>query len=125
MKESILRTKSFELAAVISALTKKLRREREYDLSKQLFRCGTSVGANIQEAQSGCSIKEFIFKLSIALRECRETDYWIRTAKLSTTMDTKDIEALTDEVASLLVSSIKTAKANSKIRAQNTSTKYE
>lgn len=114
MSESILRKKSFDLAIMASILSKQIQKERNFPLSDQLFRSGTSVGANIEEAQGGCSRKEFVFKLSIAIRECRETNYWLRIAKHTIAgIDTAEIEKLNDEVMALLTSSLKTVKSRS------------
>ena len=76
--ENIIRTKSFEFALTIVHLSQKLRQNKEFILSKQLLRSGTSVGANIEEADVAQSKKDFIAKMSIALKEARETQYWLR-----------------------------------------------
>ena len=71
--------KSFRFAIRIVNLCKYLRTEQnEYILSKQLLRCGTSIGANIAEAQQAQSRPDFISKMNIALKETSETDYWLR-----------------------------------------------
>jgi four helix bundle protein len=84
---------------------------KEYVLSKQLLRAGTSIGANIEEAIGGQSRKDFYAKLSIAYKEARETKYWIRiltdSAILSETESSKllkDIEELLRILASILLS---------------------
>ena len=77
--ESILEQKSFQFAIRIVNLCKHLRNAKEeYTLSKQLLRSGTSIGANIAEAQQAQSRADFISKLSIALKEAGETNYWLR-----------------------------------------------
>ena len=76
-KENIIMDKSFEFALSIISLYKKLQSENEYVISKQLLRSGTSIGANIAEAQAAQSTKDFIHKLSIASKEARETRYWL------------------------------------------------
>ena len=78
MKDNIILDKSFSFAVRIVKLYKHLSNDkREYILSKQLLRCGTSIGANINEAQAGQSKADFIAKMSIASKEARETKYWI------------------------------------------------
>ena len=78
MSDSILRTKSKEFAKSIVLLCRKLKENsEEFALVNQLLRSGTSVGANIHEAQYAQGIKDFISKLEIALKECNESDYWL------------------------------------------------
>ncbi len=78
MRENVVLDKSFSFAVRIVNLYKYLSAEkREYVLSKQLLRCGTSIGANINEAQAGQSTADFIAKMSIASKEARESKYWI------------------------------------------------
>ena len=77
--ENIIENKSFEFAVRIVNLYKHLtENKKEFVLSKQLLRSGTSIGANIAEAEQAQSRLDFISKLSIALKEAAETDYWIR-----------------------------------------------
>ena len=78
MSDSILRTKSKEFAKSIVLLCRKLKENSvEFALVNQLLRSGTSVGANIHEAQYAQGTKDFISKLEIALKECNESDYWL------------------------------------------------
>lgn len=77
--ENIIVEKSFEFAVRIINLSKYLTQEhKEYVLSKQLLRCGTSIGANVSEAQRGQSIADFAAKMNIALKEANETYYWLK-----------------------------------------------
>jgi len=79
MKENIIQIKSYEFAIRIVELYKYLCEEKkEFVLSKQLLRSGTSIGANVEEAIGGQSRKDFMAKLSISYKEARETHYWIR-----------------------------------------------
>jgi len=79
MKENVIQDKSFKFAVRIVKLYKFLCEEKkEFVLSKQVLRCGTSIGANIEEAISGQSDKDFIAKISIAQKEARETRYWLK-----------------------------------------------
>ena len=79
MKENILLEKSFAFAVrVVNAYKYLIEEKREFVMSKQFLRCGTSIGANAEEAIGGQSKADFISKLSIAYKEGRETKYWIR-----------------------------------------------
>ncbi len=79
MKENIIRDKSFNFAVKVVKVNKQVVKEKkEYVLSKQFLRSGTSVGANVEEAIGAQSEKDFISKMSIAYKEIRETEYWIR-----------------------------------------------
>jgi TIGR02436 family protein len=78
-KDNILADKSFKFAVKIVDLYNHLREEKkDYILSKQVVRCGTSIGANVEEAIGGLSEKDFVAKLGIAYKESRETIYWLR-----------------------------------------------
>jgi len=79
MEQNPVVEKSFKFAVRIVNLYKHMIREhREYVLSKQILRCGTSIGANIAEAQRGQSKADFAAKMNIALKEASETEYWLR-----------------------------------------------
>ena len=78
MKENLIQQKSHKFALEIIGLYKFLvEKKKEFILSKQLLRSGTSIGANVEEAIGGQSKKDFISKLSIAYKEARETRYWL------------------------------------------------
>jgi four helix bundle protein len=118
MAESILRDKSYLFAIRVVKLTQCLQAEkREFVLSKQLLRSGTAICALIKEAEFGQSKPDFINKLSVALKEANETNYW-----LSLLLDTDYIEKsqyknITEECSELikmLVSSLKTLKKSVK-----------
>jgi four helix bundle protein len=80
--KSIVKEKSYNFALRIVKLYKHLIEvKKEFVLSKQLLRCGTSIGANVEEALGGQSDKDFIAKISIAYKESRETNYWLRLLK--------------------------------------------
>ncbi len=112
----IIADKSFSFAVRIVNLSKFLHGEhKEYVMSKQLLRCGTSIGANVAEAQRGQSHADFLSKMSIALKEANETYYWLRllyrTEYLNKTQFTsleKDIQ----EILSILTAICKTANYN-------------
>jgi four helix bundle protein len=78
-KDNVVQIKSYAFAVRIVNVFKYLSEEKkEYVLSKQLLRCGTSIGANIEEAIGGQTEKDFFAKLTISYKEARETHYWIR-----------------------------------------------
>jgi len=77
MRENVVKNKSFEFAVKIVYLYKELVKKNEFVLSKQLLRAGTSIGANIREAEFAQSKKDFINKIYIGLKEANEPDYWI------------------------------------------------
>lgn len=83
MGESIIQKKTFAFALEIIELYRRLQEEREYVISKQLLRNGTSIGANVEEASAGQSRKDFLAKMSIASKEARETQYWLRLLQAS------------------------------------------
>lgn len=80
-KESIIQKKSYRFSIRIVRLYQYLVKKNEYVLAKQILRCGTSVGANIEESSGGQSKKDFLSKFSIAYKEARETRYWLRILK--------------------------------------------
>ena len=116
MKENILIDKSIDFGARIVKLHRYLvQTKHETVLSKQILRSGTSIGANVNEAQYGNSKADFIAKLHIALKETAETEYWLNLLKKSDYLD-EDMAAsvLNDclEIKRVLISSINTAKGN-------------
>ena len=80
LKGNLIRDEAFSFALQIMALAKMLRQDKEYELSSQLWRAGTSVGANVEEAQAGQSWADFLAKMTIASKEAREALYWLRLA---------------------------------------------
>jgi len=116
MKENIVKEKSFQFSLSIIDLYSRLVTEKEFIISKQLLRSGTSIGANIEESTSGESKKDFIHKMSIASKEARETKYWLRLLHASelTSIDVKDELAEVENLVRLLTSIVKTATKNIK-----------
>ena len=106
--------KSFAFAIRIVNVYKYLTTDnKEYVLSKQLLRCGTSIGANITEAQQAQSRADFISKLSISLKEAHETDYWLRLLHATSFLsETEFLSLINDcrEIEKMLTSIIKTSK---------------
>ena len=74
----LIKERTFEFALKIVLICRELQNQKEYVLSKQLLRSGTSIGANMSEAEAGQSKADFISKFSIAYKEARETSYWLR-----------------------------------------------
>ena len=111
---SIIFQKSFYFAIRIAKLCKYLQTEhKEYTLSRQLLRCGTSIEANVAESKHAQSRADFISKLNIALKEATETDYWLRLlyeTNYLTKTQFKSIFSDCDEIERLLVSIVKTTK---------------
>jgi len=101
--KSILKDKSFAFAILIVKAYKYLAEEkREFVMSKQLLRSGTSVGANIREAKNAESINDFIHKLGIAQKECDETLYWIELLKETEYLNSSSFENLYNEANQIL-----------------------
>lgn len=115
MKKSILKEKSYKFALRIIKLFQYLSNEKkEFVLSKQILRSGTSIGANVEEAYQGQSRADYIHKLSIANKEAFETEYWLRLLRDSEILEEKIANSLIEdciEQKKLLVSTIKTAKS--------------
>jgi len=78
MKENVAIEKSYALALKIVKLYLSLKDKNEYELSRQILKSGTSIAANIEEAVGGQSEKDFLAKISIAYKECRETIFWLK-----------------------------------------------
>jgi four helix bundle protein len=111
-----LREKSYALALEIVSCCQRLAQEKkDYVLSKQLLRSGTSVGANIVEANQAQSRADFIHKLSIALKESVETEYWLSLLRDSKYLSSQESDPLIrdcSEVGRMLTAAIKTSKNN-------------
>ena len=112
--DNIIEDKSFRFAIRIVNLYKYLcRTQKEFILSKQLLRAGTSIGANVAESQQAQSRADFISKLSIALKETSETKYWLRLLKATdylTDEESRSIYADCIELEKLLVTILKSTK---------------
>ncbi len=112
--ENVIEIKSFDFAVRIVNLYKYLTAiKKEYVLSKQLLRSGTSVGANVAEAEQAQSRPDFVSKMNIALKETSETKYWIKLLKATDFLSEKESSSLLSdcvELEKLLVSIIKSSK---------------
>ncbi|MBP3298831.1 MAG: four helix bundle protein [Muribaculaceae bacterium] len=118
MGENIIVNKSEDFAVRIVNLNKILRGQRdEYIMSKQLIRCGTSIGANIAEAQEAQSDTDFIAKLYISLKECSETRYWLKLLYRTEYLSENEYHSICNdasELKALLTAIIKSKKQNMK-----------
>lgn len=115
MAESIVQRKGFEFALGVIELYKQLQAQREFVISKQLLRSGTSTGANVEEATAAQSRRDFLSKMAIASKEARETKYWLRLLQES---DLVNIDLSTelsqiDELIRILTAIVKTTKTTS------------
>lgn len=119
MKENIIQQKSYDFAIKIIELYKYLIvTKKEFVLSKQLLRSGTSIGANVEEALGGQSRKDFISKISIAYKEARETKYWLSLLREGKYMTQKELSPAFDsceEILRIIGKIQKTTKENIEI----------
>lgn len=122
MVEKKIDERSFDFALLIVHVYQFLLGKKEFVLSKQLLRSGTSIGANVSEAQAAQSRNDFISKMSIASKEARETLYWIRLLKSSGYLNEySKLEVLDSEISSIvkIITSIVKTTQNSKPKTQN------
>jgi len=113
-KDNVIKTKSFLFAVRIVNLYKFLTEDkREFIISKQLLRSGTSIGANVREAEHAESKADFIHKLSVSLKEANETEYWLELLNETNYLSSSDYISIQNdikEILKLLTSIIKTSK---------------
>jgi len=132
MAESIVKQRSYDFALRIIKLCAMLRNQKHFEISSQLLRSGTSIGANVEEALAGRSRKDFFAKMSIASKEARETNYWLRLIIDAEILDKQKCSSLlkaSEELIKILTSIVKTGcdeqqnvsrkTKNSKLRIQN------
>lgn len=114
MKENLLYEKSFKFAVRVVNLYKYLTSEKkEYILSKQLLRSGTSIGANIKEGIVAQSKRDFLSKMYISLKEASETEYWLELLKETKYIDEKMFDSIIEncrEINRILCATVKTTK---------------
>ena len=118
MKENKLVELSLDFSVDIINLVKYLKERHETIISNQIGRSGTSIGANIHEAQYAQGKKDFISKLEIALKEASETGYWLELLHRTNYIDSQQYKLLSDKCASIrimLIASCKTAKEKSNV----------
>ena len=115
LMKNIIEKKSFDFAIRIVNLYKHLSdKKKEYVLSKQLLRSGTSIGANVAEAQQAQSKADFVSKISIALKETTETKYWLRLLNATDYLSDVEIKTILSdcvEIEKILTSILKSSKA--------------
>ena len=113
---NVIVDKSFGFAVRVVKLYRFLCDEKkEFVLSKQLLRCGTSIGANVEEAVHAQSKRDYLSKMNIALKEANEALYWIRLLHATNLIDDKQKESIfadCNEIVSILVAIVKTTKRN-------------
>jgi four helix bundle protein len=110
-EKSLIKKRTYEFALRIIDLYRMLISANEYVLSKQLLKAGTSIGANVEEAIAGQSRADFLSKMSIASKEARESNYWLRLIKDSKILESHDVDALlaeSSELIRILTSIVKT-----------------
>ena len=117
-KENTIQNKSFNFALRIIKLRQYLNKEhKEYSIADQILRSGTSVGANVSEAEYAQSKSDFINKMNIALKEANETSYWLRLLFFGNYLDEKMFNSLfgdCKELIGILHAIVKTSKENNK-----------
>ena len=114
MSGNIIKSKSFDFALKVVKITQDImKNKKEYVMSRQLLRSATSVGANVRESVYAQSKADFISKMSIALKEANETDYWLDLVFHASLLDEINYKALKsdiDEIISILVAIVKSSK---------------
>ena len=109
----LLREKSFAFALRIVKMSRYLNdRKQEFVLSKQILRCGTSIGANIREAVFAQSVPDFVAELSIALKEASETQYWLELLEASKLLTAKEFTSLKADADWLVGTLVNVVKSN-------------
>ena len=120
-EKSLIKKRTYAFALKIIDLHKMLTAKNEYVLSKQLLKAGTSIGANVEEALAGQSRADFLSKMSIASKEARESNYWLRLNRDSEILEDHHIDPLiaeSSEIIRMLTSIVKTT-SNSKLKTKN------
>jgi four helix bundle protein len=113
IQKSIVGSRAYYFALNIISLYKIMQNQNEYVISKQLLRCATSIGANIEEASAGQSRRDFAAKMAIASKEARECRYWLRLlsdSKIIKEYDFKELLTEIDEIVKMLTKIVKTTQ---------------
>jgi four helix bundle protein len=119
---NIIRDKSYDFAIKSVGLYKSLQQENLFAISSQFLKSATSIGANVEEALAGQSIKDFIAKMSIASKEARESNYWLRLIRDTQLVNDGNIDILlndSEELVKILTSIVKTSSSKMKIKHNN------
>lgn len=111
-KSNLIQDRTFHFALDIIKLYVQMTEKKEYVLSKQLLRSGTSIGANVEEAIGAQSKRDFLSKMNISLKETRETNYWLRLLKESKLVDIDYDSSLKEskEITNIISAIVKTTK---------------
>ena len=103
MEQNVIEVKSYAFAVRIVNLYKHLTRcEKEFVMSRQLLRCGTSIGANVAEAEKGQSKADFNAKMNIAIKEANETYYWLKLLHSTDYLSTKGFVSMEQDIKDIL-----------------------
>jgi four helix bundle protein len=125
VKPSIVKDKSYAFALRIITMAKWLREKKEFEIARQVLRSGTAVGSNVEEALAGISRADFIAKMSIASKEAREINYWLRLLRDSKIVPEPKISPLETEslelirILTAIVKTSQTSATNSKLKIKN------
>ena len=118
MDNKVIQNKSLDFAVRIVRFCRYLQDEkREFVISKQILRSGTSIGANVRESRNAQSPNDFVSKMMIALKEADETQYWLEVLMLSEYISSQEYKSLVEDVKeliALLTSIVKSMKNNNK-----------
>lgn len=116
-KDNLIVDLTMKFSLEIIAFSELLEREKKYNMANQLFRSGTSIGANVREAQNAASKADFINKMKIAAKEADETEYWLLLCKLSDSYPNPDllIETINsiNKILSKIIATSKSKKTSS------------
>jgi len=115
-KTNLIKDKTYQFALDVIKLYLKLCEQKEFVLSKQLLRSGTSIGANVEEATAAQSRKDFISKIAIASKEARETHYWLRLfrdSEICVGIDFSDMINNVEEIVKIITAIVKTTQKDS------------
>ena len=118
-RKNVVREKAFAFAVRIVKLSQRLIKDREYVISKQIAKSGTSIGANIEEADGAYTRRDFAAKISISYKEARETHYWLRLLYATQQMTKEEFDSLQkdcDELCKLLFAILKTVRGITRSR---------
>lgn len=117
MPENVIKQKSYNFALKIIKPCNWLKQQKHSEISSQLIRSGTSIGANVEEALAGQSKKDFLNKMSIASKETREANYWLRLLRDAKIPDKEQIQPVlndSEELIKILTSIVKTGTKKQK-----------
>ena len=123
-----VRVRSYRFAVEIIKLCMHLKRQNHYEIAAQLLRCGTIIGANIEETSAGHSRKDFFYKMSIVCKEARETNYRLRLVRDSEILSKEQSESFlkeSEELIKMLINIVKTGNNAdySKLKTHNSKLK--